>query len=126
MVFLLKFPSIIGPGHQNSRVEAGTFPPYPRHARLERDLTIWLDKEVLDKLNGSKTDLRMSSTYRCAVSVHLMMTKGIQLSKEMEPSDHNSWLRACVAGNRESSIGTLPWPSALNDRQDTVGSRICH
>ncbi|GFW39362.1 hypothetical protein TNCV_1833451 [Trichonephila clavipes] len=39
-----------GPGHQHSPVDAVTFPSYPRHARLERDLEIWLAKEMFDKL----------------------------------------------------------------------------
>ncbi|GFT96615.1 hypothetical protein TNCV_5022571 [Trichonephila clavipes] len=63
------------------------------------------------KRNGSKTVLRMSLTYPCGVSVPLMKTKGVWLSKELAP-DHNSWLRACVEYNSESRIGTLPWVSS--------------
>ncbi|GFU47964.1 hypothetical protein TNCV_4967581 [Trichonephila clavipes] len=37
------------------------------------------------KMNCSKTVLRMSSTYRCAVSVSLITTKRVRLSKEMAP-----------------------------------------
>ncbi|GFV91331.1 hypothetical protein TNCV_898481 [Trichonephila clavipes] len=62
------------------------------------------------KRNGSKTVLRMPTTYRCAVSVPLTATKGIQLQNKWY-SDHNSLLRACVSCNNESRIGTLPWPS---------------
>ncbi|GFX73041.1 hypothetical protein TNCV_1704431 [Trichonephila clavipes] len=44
------------------------------------------DQIVFDKLkNGSKTALRMWSTYCCAVNVPLMTTKGVRLSKEMAP-----------------------------------------
>ncbi|GFX31792.1 protein GVQW3 [Trichonephila clavipes] len=49
-VFLAKFAPIIGPGHQYSLVDAVSFPSYPRRALLKRDLTIWLAKEVFDKL----------------------------------------------------------------------------
>ncbi|GFX30038.1 hypothetical protein TNCV_2617491 [Trichonephila clavipes] len=52
----------------------------------------------------------MPSTYRCAVSVPLMTTKGVRLQKKWHP-EHNSLLRACVACNSERRIGTLPWPS---------------
>ncbi|GFS94092.1 band 4.1-like protein 4A [Trichonephila clavipes] len=33
--------------------DAVAFPSYPRHARLERDLAIWLTKGVFDKLQDS-------------------------------------------------------------------------
>ncbi|GFT05040.1 hypothetical protein TNCV_530961 [Trichonephila clavipes] len=78
----------------------------------KRDLAISLAKEVFDKLkdssyqhvpyvvwhyfavkirpgyfkrNDSKAVYRMSSTYRCAVSVTLMTFEGVRLSKEMAP-----------------------------------------
>ncbi|GFW68595.1 disheveled-associated activator of morphogenesis 2 [Trichonephila clavipes] len=38
------------PGHQHSLVDAVAFTSYLRHARLERDLAIWLVKKVFDKL----------------------------------------------------------------------------
>ncbi|GFX63619.1 hypothetical protein TNCV_2005481 [Trichonephila clavipes] len=53
----------------------------------------------------------MLSTYRCTLRLPLLMTKGVQLSKERATPHHNSWLRACVACNIESRIYTLPWPS---------------
>ncbi|GFW86937.1 cytochrome P450 4C1 [Trichonephila clavipes] len=40
----------VKPGHQDSLVDAVVFPSYPRHDSLERDLAIWLAKEVFDKL----------------------------------------------------------------------------
>ncbi|GFX36202.1 low-density lipoprotein receptor-related protein 2 [Trichonephila clavipes] len=40
----------VASGHQHFLVEAVAFPSYPRHARLERDLAIWLTKEKFDKL----------------------------------------------------------------------------
>ncbi|GFT86588.1 CCHC-type domain-containing protein, partial [Trichonephila clavipes] len=40
----------VGTGHQHSLVDAVFFPSYIRHDQLERDLTIWLAKEVFDKL----------------------------------------------------------------------------
>ncbi|GFV01426.1 hypothetical protein TNCV_2960201 [Trichonephila clavipes] len=49
-VLIAKFAPIVGPGHQHSLVDAVIFPSYSRHARLERDLTIWLAKEGFDKL----------------------------------------------------------------------------
>ncbi|GFW61132.1 hypothetical protein TNCV_4873421 [Trichonephila clavipes] len=48
-VFLLKFSPIFGPGYQHSQVDAVAFPSYPRYARLERDLVIWLARETFDK-----------------------------------------------------------------------------
>ncbi|GFX10118.1 hypothetical protein TNCV_1865161 [Trichonephila clavipes] len=110
-VFIAKFAPNVRPGHQHSLVDAVAFPSYPRHARLERDLAIWRAKKVFDMLNGSKTVLRMSSTYRCAVCVPLMTIKGVRLQKKDFTPYYNSLLRACVAGNSESRIGTLPWPS---------------
>ncbi|GFY12121.1 hypothetical protein TNCV_3096751 [Trichonephila clavipes] len=91
--------------------DAVAFLSYPRHARLERDLANWLAKEAFDncktvhsnmcrmrsgiislkiwpgycKRNGSKTVLRMSSTYRCAVSLPLMTPKRVRLSNETAP-----------------------------------------
>ncbi|GFS84530.1 hypothetical protein TNCV_4606981 [Trichonephila clavipes] len=50
------------------------------------------------KSNGSKTVLRMPSTYRCAVSVPLMTTKGVWIQKK----GHSRPLLL---------VGTLPWPS---------------
>ncbi|GFX27658.1 hypothetical protein TNCV_107561 [Trichonephila clavipes] len=41
------------PGHEHSLLDAVAFPSYPRLARLERDLMIWLIKEVFDKLQDS-------------------------------------------------------------------------
>ncbi|GFX60235.1 hypothetical protein TNCV_4533951 [Trichonephila clavipes] len=38
---------------------------------------------ILLKRNGSKTFIRMSLTYLCAVSVSLITSKEVQLSKEM-------------------------------------------
>ncbi|GFU87162.1 hypothetical protein TNCV_2715101 [Trichonephila clavipes] len=49
-VFLAKFAPIVGLGHQLSLVDAVTFPSYPRHARLKKDLVVWVAKEVFDKL----------------------------------------------------------------------------
>ncbi|GFX01163.1 hypothetical protein TNCV_4581291 [Trichonephila clavipes] len=72
-------------GDQHSPVDAVSFLSYPRHARLERRLVIWLVKKVFDKLNGSKTVLTMSSMYSCAVSVPLKTPKGVRLSKKMAP-----------------------------------------
>ncbi|GFT72478.1 hypothetical protein TNCV_973531 [Trichonephila clavipes] len=125
MVFLAKFAPMVGPGHQHSLIDAVAFPSYARHALLERDLVIWLAKEVFDKLNGSKTVLRMLSTYRCAVNMPLMTTKVGPVVKRNGTPDHNSWLRAYVACNSESRIGTLPWASVFNDHLETVGSGIC-
>ncbi|GFW21572.1 hypothetical protein TNCV_4280881 [Trichonephila clavipes] len=48
--------------------------------------------------------------YRCAVSVPLMTTKGVWFQRNGTP-DHNFLLRACVACNSKSRIGTLPWLS---------------
>ncbi|GFV38683.1 hypothetical protein TNCV_4420511 [Trichonephila clavipes] len=42
----------IGQGHRHFLVDAVTFPSYPRHAILERDIVIWLTKEVFDKLHA--------------------------------------------------------------------------
>ncbi|GFT25741.1 adhesion G protein-coupled receptor B2 [Trichonephila clavipes] len=36
--------------NQHYMVDAVAFPSYPRYARLERNLVIWLAKEVFDKL----------------------------------------------------------------------------
>ncbi|GFV38301.1 hypothetical protein TNCV_1619471 [Trichonephila clavipes] len=49
-VFLGLFSPIVGPGHEHSLLDAVAVPSYPRHARLERDLAIWLTEEVFDKL----------------------------------------------------------------------------
>ncbi|GFW94778.1 DUF4817 domain-containing protein [Trichonephila clavipes] len=38
------------PGHQHSLLDAVVFPSYLRYVRLERDLAIWLAKEMFDKL----------------------------------------------------------------------------
>ncbi|GFW23473.1 hypothetical protein TNCV_3805701 [Trichonephila clavipes] len=79
---------------------------------------IWLAKEVFDKLNGSKTVLRISTTYRFAVSVPLMTTKEV---KRNGTPDHNFCLRGCLVYNSES---TLSWASpdhVFDDRQDTDG-----
>ncbi|GFX87687.1 tyrosine-protein kinase Btk29A [Trichonephila clavipes] len=43
---------VVGPGHQHSLVNAITFPSYPRHAVLMRDLVIWMAKEVFDKMSS--------------------------------------------------------------------------
>ncbi|GFW80201.1 hypothetical protein TNCV_461091 [Trichonephila clavipes] len=59
------------------------------------------------KRNGSKTVLRMSSTYRCAVSVPLKTTKEGRLQTKWHPQ--TPLLRVSVACNSESRIGTLPW-----------------
>ncbi|GFT56185.1 hypothetical protein TNCV_129811 [Trichonephila clavipes] len=48
-------------------------------------LSCWKIKRRYCRWNGSKTDLRISSTYRCAVSVTVMTTKGVRMSKEMTP-----------------------------------------
>ncbi|GFT45125.1 hypothetical protein TNCV_4154181 [Trichonephila clavipes] len=78
-IFLAKYAATVRPSLQNSPVDAISFSPYPRHARLERDLAIWLVKDPAVKRNGTP--------------------------------DHNSSLKACVACNSESRIGTLSWTS---------------
>ncbi|GFW35005.1 hypothetical protein TNCV_979431 [Trichonephila clavipes] len=50
---MAKFVSIVGPDHQHSLVDAATFSSYSRNARLERELVIWLTKEVSHKLSLS-------------------------------------------------------------------------
>ncbi|GFX87157.1 uncharacterized protein TNCV_4077441 [Trichonephila clavipes] len=109
-IFLTKFAPIVGSGHQHSMVDAVPFLSYPRHAGLERDLVNWVVKEVFDKLlvhintcrmwtsiislkirpgyrkrNGSKTILRVPSTYRCAISVPLMTPKDYQTKWHPRP-----------------------------------------
>ncbi|GFV56934.1 uncharacterized protein TNCV_1869751 [Trichonephila clavipes] len=42
---------MVGPGHRHSLIDAVAFPTYLRHARLERDLLIWLAQKVFDKLD---------------------------------------------------------------------------
>ncbi|GFV40161.1 hypothetical protein TNCV_3953581 [Trichonephila clavipes] len=84
-VFLDKFSPIVRPAHEHSLLDAVAFPLYLRHARLERDLVIWLAKEVFGKLGPA--------------------------DKRNGTPDNYSWLRACVACNSESRIGTLPWAS---------------
>ncbi|GFY17090.1 hypothetical protein TNCV_1088661 [Trichonephila clavipes] len=46
--FVAKQP--LRPGHQHSLVDAVAFSSYPRHVGLERDLVIWLAKELFEKL----------------------------------------------------------------------------
>ena len=50
VAFLAEFAPIVDLGLQLSLVVAVIFPSYPRHTRWERDLLIWLAKEVFDKL----------------------------------------------------------------------------
>ncbi|GFS98490.1 hypothetical protein TNCV_3478801 [Trichonephila clavipes] len=40
----------IWPGQEHSLLDPVAFPSYPRHARFETDLAIWLVKEVFEKL----------------------------------------------------------------------------
>ncbi|GFW98233.1 hypothetical protein TNCV_331851 [Trichonephila clavipes] len=78
-VFLDQFSPIVGPGHEHSLLDAVAFSSYPRHDRLERDLAIWLTKEVFDKLSQNVVDVPLGC--KCALET----TKGVWLSKEMAP-----------------------------------------
>ncbi|GFU46422.1 hypothetical protein TNCV_1280681 [Trichonephila clavipes] len=49
-VFLAKFAPIFRSSDQHSMADAVAFLSYPKHTRLERNLAIWLAKEVFDKL----------------------------------------------------------------------------
>ncbi|GFV52331.1 hypothetical protein TNCV_2664851 [Trichonephila clavipes] len=92
----------------NCWVRSSAFPSYTRHARLDRDLVIWLANEAFDKLTVAK---QFSECRR--------LTDGLQVTsnddqrglavKTNDTPDHNSWLRACVTCNIESRIGTPPW-----------------
>ncbi|GFX88784.1 hypothetical protein TNCV_1558291 [Trichonephila clavipes] len=52
VVVLAKFAPIVEPGLQHTLVDAVAFPLYPRHAQVDRDIAIWLAREVFDKLSG--------------------------------------------------------------------------
>ncbi|GFT93376.1 hypothetical protein TNCV_337411 [Trichonephila clavipes] len=87
---------------------------------------IWLAKEVFNKLNGSKTVLGMPLTYRSAVSVPLITSEGIRLSKKMAPQTITPGRGPVWRAIDKAGSGAAPSVSrnVFDNRQDTVGSGI--
>ncbi|GFV76132.1 hypothetical protein TNCV_4672211 [Trichonephila clavipes] len=74
------------PGHEHSLLDTIAFPSYPRHAQLERDLAIWLTKEVFDKLSPT-SEHRNGNSFEATPSCPTGTTSGHQnQSPQYSPS----------------------------------------
>ncbi|GFV86782.1 hypothetical protein TNCV_3965121 [Trichonephila clavipes] len=81
---------------------------------------IWLAKEVFDKLHvvqhyfvekysqGTAEETVAKQFSECGRRIAKLYDKRNPAVKGNSIPSHNSWLRACVACNNESRIGTMP------------------